>query len=89
MVLLNYQYSFVVEQIQEDSAIILTNAIYFKSIWARQFDEDATVIKCFHSRRRRCINTHMMQVVDNFGYKTFNKMAHVVELPYDVMKDLF
>ena len=89
MLLLNYQNSFVVEQIHEDSAIVLTNAIYFKALWARQFDEDATVVKCFHSTRRGCINTHMMQVVDNFKYKTFNKMAHVVELPYDVMKYLF
>uniref|UniRef100_A0A1Y1L261 Serpin domain-containing protein n=1 Tax=Photinus pyralis TaxID=7054 RepID=A0A1Y1L261_PHOPY len=65
-----------------DATIVLVNALYFQGKWKNEFDEGSTSIKCFYSKNR-CINTRMMQIVENFSYKYIERLdAEAISLPY-------
>jgi len=67
------------------TALVLTNAIYFKGTWQYKFDPDATVKEKFLSSSRSEVQANMMKMCDEdielyYGEKDGLK---ILELPYD------
>ncbi len=65
-----------------DTALVLTNAIYFKGDWASQFDENATADKPFTLADGDKIDVPMMYQKDEFKYGE-NDDCKIIELPYE------
>jgi serine protease inhibitor len=66
------------------TALILTNAIYFKGTWQVQFDEKNTTERPFEISKEESVNVETMRFIgtkDQFNY-TENEMMQVLELPY-------
>jgi len=66
------------------TALILTNAIYFKGIWQTQFDPENTTDRTFKTKIGDSINVPTMNLVeteDVFNY-TENDEVQILELPY-------
>lgn len=73
----------IAESLGPDTNMIVTNALYFKGLWKKSFDEGSTSVRCFHSPSRGCVNVNLMQNDDTYNYKFSGELnAHVVELPY-------
>ncbi len=70
------------ESTLRDARLVLTNAIYFKGDWARQFDAEQTRNGVFHEALDSTVEVDMMRLWDeDFNY-TENAEAQVLELPY-------
>ena len=54
--------------IEPDTALVLTNAIYFKGKWAVEFNEDSTEDRDFHLIDGEVIKVPMMRQLDWFDY---------------------
>jgi serpin B len=61
--------------------LVLTNAIYFKGNWARQFEKDKTIDAPFTLTNGRKVNVPMMNQTANFGYMEADNFQ-ALELPY-------
>lgn len=67
------------------TSILLANALYFKGIWEKSFDEQNTQPRCFYLANNECYMTPMMDTVNVFKYDEVRELdAQVVELPYTV-----
>ncbi len=55
------------DMLQGDPAMVLTNAVYFKSRWMRPFDEAATKPTTFHVSAAKDVTADMMNMQDKFG----------------------
>jgi serpin B len=64
------------------TALVLTNAIYFKGNWASQFDPAKTREGTFQLTRDESIRVPMMHQLGEFAYAS-NETASLLELPYD------
>jgi serpin B len=64
-----------------DTRLVLTNAVYFKGNWVRQFSRDKTVKGPFWVTRRRSIEVPMMNQTAEVGYFEQDDLK-VLELPY-------
>ena len=64
------------------TTLILTNAIYFKAAWAKQFFKGMTKDAPFYLGDDRQINTPMMRKTDDFMYREDDKVQ-VLGLPYE------
>jgi serpin B len=64
--------------------LALTNAIYFKGNWAKQFDKDYTKDEDFHVTSGKVIKVPMMKMpTDSFDFRyTENEKIQVLEMPY-------
>jgi hypothetical protein len=51
-----------------DARLVLTNAIYFKGFWAREFSPKLTREAPFHLTARREVAVPMMSQTETFGY---------------------
>ena len=66
------------------TALILTNAIYFKATWQIQFDEKNTTERPFEIADEEYVDVETMRLTgteDHFNY-TENEIMQMVELPY-------
>jgi len=61
--------------------LVLANAIYFKGIWAHQFDPVKTIDVSFYVSPLESVKTPMMRQEEDFRYAEF-KSLQIVELPY-------
>ncbi|OHB77236.1 MAG: hypothetical protein A2Z25_08330 [Planctomycetes bacterium RBG_16_55_9] len=61
--------------------LVLTNAIYFKGHWARQFEEDRTKDAPFTLADGQKVDVAMMNQTANFGYMEAEALQ-ALELPY-------
>ena len=61
--------------------LVLTNAVYFKSSWDKQFQEPATQPEPFRLADGTTVETPMMRQTDRFAYREIEG-AQVLRLPY-------
>jgi serpin B len=70
--------------IDPQTRLVITNAIYFKGKWVKQFDKNETRGDIFYAEPGKTVNVQMMQKTDNdsvFGYTETDKLQ-VLEMPY-------
>jgi serpin B len=68
--------------LNEQTRLVLTNAIYFKSKWMSQFDKSATKDEAFHlDAGSNALDVPMMHKTHEFQYAD-DADAQVVQLPY-------
>ncbi|MFH1748262.1 MAG: serpin family protein [Planctomycetota bacterium] len=67
--------------ITADTALVLTNAIYFKGAWASQFDSARTAEGAFKLDAERQVTVPMMKQLGKFPFATYEQV-NVLELPY-------
>jgi serpin B len=67
--------------IDSDTALVLTNAVYFKGQWKRQFDKTETQNMEFAISTKDEVKVPMMHLEENFKYYADNKLQ-ALELPY-------
>jgi len=75
---------FPVGSIHKDIRLVLTNAIYFKAEWLKQFDANKTSDEYFRVNPNKSIKVPMMQRTDRksiFNY-TQNEDLQILEIPY-------
>ncbi|XP_059058744.1 uncharacterized protein LOC131852124 [Achroia grisella] len=68
--------------LEPSSQILITNALYFKSIWKHAFDRTLTRGMCFYESET-CKTVAMMDLQAELNYAYVDNLrAHAVELPY-------
>jgi len=67
--------------IKSNTAVVLTNAIYFKGDWTMPFTAERTSAQPFYNAIGRASTVQMMQQQSYFSYYE-NKHIQVVQLPY-------
>jgi serpin B len=61
--------------------LVLVNAIYFKGIWASQFEKRLTLSEPFKVAPGKTLDVPMMTKKESFGYME-NQLLQALELPY-------
>jgi len=69
------------QHLNEFTRLVLSNAIYFKGLWERQFDPDDTKEAVFHLTQKKSIDVPMMNQEAEFGH-TESRGLQILELPY-------
>jgi serpin B len=67
--------------LKPSTRLVLTNAVYFKGDWARQFPKDATRPEAFHLGDGREVQTALMHQTGEFAYHDGGTFQ-ALELPY-------
>lgn len=62
--------------------LVLTNAVYFKATWLKQFETKATRNEPFWTNPENSVQTPMMSISDDFNY-TETEDLQVLEMLYD------
>lgn len=71
------------DDINDDTRILMINAIYFKSLWQNKFDPQLTEKQTFHNINNKVKQVSMMYKSANFSFgisEDFN--AQLLEIPY-------
>jgi len=71
--------------IRPDTRLVLTNAIYFKGMWVKQFDKSKTTDQDFRISSDETVRVPMMQRTDDeavFNYTEIDDIQ-VLEMPYE------
>ena len=68
--------------INNQTRLVLTNAIYFKAGWKYRFEKSATSNGTFHNLSGNTASVQMMKLTDGFSYSE-NEDYQAIELPYD------
>lgn len=71
----------IINQITPNNVMFLLNAIYFKGIWQKQFNEKGTVKLPFKTGQGTIIETETMQRTDTLPYVS-NELFSAIELTY-------
>lgn len=69
-------------QLNADTRLVLTNAIYFNAAWQYQFEEDQTSDSLFYPLDGQDVTVPMMRQTESFGY-TSGDGYQAIELQYD------
>ncbi|HEY96070.1 MAG TPA: serpin family protein [Dehalococcoidia bacterium] len=69
-------------QLDANTRLVLTNAIYFNAAWQYQFEESLTSDSSFHLLNGQDVTVRMMRQTESFGY-TAGDGYQAVELHYD------
>ncbi len=69
------------DQIGQGTRLVLTNALYFKGLWANPFSEQRTAMGDFHVSASETIKTPLMNQTERFRYVEA-KEFRALELPY-------
>ncbi|GJX94522.1 serpin-ZX [Tanacetum coccineum] len=74
---------FIVEKsdLDQESAMLIANAMYFKGIWSNPFDADDTIDKKFHLINGEQVSVPFMTSDKIFGYGSFDDYK-MIKLPY-------
>ncbi|GJW67774.1 serpin-ZX [Tanacetum coccineum] len=74
---------FIVEKsdLDQESAMLIANAMYFKGIWSNPFDADDTIDKKFHLINGEQVSVPFMTSDKRFGYGSFDDYK-MIKLPY-------
>ncbi len=67
--------------INTTTKLVLTNAIYFKGEWVKQFNKNNTKEEIFRTYKDGAVKVQMMQSMDVFNY-TENSNLQILEMPY-------
>ena len=62
--------------------LVVTNAIFFKGIWAKKFDENNTITANFTTASGEIVKVPMMQKTAAYGYAETDELQSV-KLPYE------
>ncbi len=68
--------------IDSATALVLTNAIYFKGDWAQQFDKERTQDAPFRINAKETVTLPMMYQSGTFGFAALDDLS-ILELPYN------
>ncbi len=68
--------------IDSSTALVLTNAIYFKGKWAAEFDKKLTKESPFYLENGDTVDVQMMSQEGKFMYGEPNEEIKIIELPY-------
>ena len=69
--------------INELTRLVLTNAIYFKGNWVKQFDEEKTSKQDFRVNSDKIVKVPMMSMTgESFNYTHTNELQ-ILEMPYE------
>ncbi|SHJ49316.1 serpin B [Tangfeifania diversioriginum] len=71
----------ILDRITPDNVMFLLNAIYFKGIWASEFEKKNTVERDFHLENGAAIQTDFMQQENPVLYNE-NDLFQAIQLPY-------
>ncbi len=69
------------EDVDEYTAMVINNAIYFKGTWLTQFPEEDTRESEFHIDATNSVNADFMNVDSRFNY-IYSDGAQVLQMPY-------
>ncbi len=69
-------------QLDPETQMIITNAVYFNAEWEHKFEKDDTTLKPFHVNDRQTIDVQMMIQNRDFDYGEFDGIK-IVRLPYN------
>lgn len=77
------------DSIKPSTSIILANALFFKAVWEKSFNKEATHRSCFYnpSKPKNCYPTHMMDASGTYNYakwKLNEFEVKAIEIPYKV-----
>jgi serpin B len=68
--------------LDEDTRMVLTNAVYFKGRWASPFDEAHTRLQPFEVSVDREVEVQTMRLSTSFGYVETDELQ-LLEMPYE------
>lgn len=71
----------IINEISPDHVMFLLNAIYFKGIWQKEFNEKSTIEQDFFPDNVNSIRVEMMCKTDTLEY-TSNNLFSAVKMPY-------
>jgi len=69
------------DSLAADTRLVLTNAIYFKGQWAKQFSASATHKAAFHVSPERSVEVEMMRQSSTFDFK-WTQTADILQFRY-------
>lgn len=67
--------------LNEDTRLVLVNALYFRAGWRTPFEKEATKDGAFHVSKEVTRQVPFMQAEESFGYKKFGNFE-AIALPY-------
>jgi len=67
----------------DGASFAITNAIYFKGTWNKQFDPDRTKMRDFWASEDSAISVPMMYLPESKQRAALTEEVHLLELPYD------
>jgi serpin B len=72
----------LIRSLSTQTRLVITNAVYFKGTWLKEFDPEQTIEKNFWLTPAKTTKAEMMRSTDVFSYAETEEMQ-ALELPYD------